>query len=231
MVNPANLISSARNAFRTATIIFFGVLLLSLLRALVNSMRADRAHFDWDVAFRFSLFVGFVSFLVVLAWYLMTSARAQPAIDILSREISLADRSATPLWGFLAMEYYWFVMNRIFLVFISPEGLYGWQAQGPATSANRSQLATYQRMLGDVEFMRNRTAIGDLSRLPGGFFLSRSEIASVETDDRREWGLAGIQHTGRIHVHLVSGEKREFIILGKVIPDRVRSKIVSALTN
>jgi hypothetical protein len=231
MVNSANWISSAKNAARTATIIFFGVLLLSLLRALVISMNAGKAHFDWNVAFRFSLFVGFVSFFVVLAWYLMTSARAQPAIDILGRGISLSDRSGAPLWGFLAMEYYWYVMNRVYLVFISSEGLYGWQAQGPATSANRSQLATYQRMLGDVEFMRNRTAIEELSRLPGGFFLSRSEIASIETDDRREWGMAGIQHTGRVHVHLVTGEKREFIILGKVIPDRVRAKIVSGLTS
>lgn len=229
MANPSNVIASARNAARTAMIIFIGILALSLIRALLSSMHAERNHFEWTYAFRFSFFVGLVSFFPIFAWYLMTSAQAQPALDILGRRISSSDRSQPPLWGFLAMEYYWLILNRTYLVFVATEGLYGWQAQGPVAANNRSYFAAYRKMLGDEEFMRNRTAIGELSRLRGGFFLSRSEISSIEADDRQEWGMTGIPHTGRIHVHLVTGESREFIVLGKVIPDRIRTKIVSAL--
>jgi hypothetical protein len=229
MASPPNLISSARNAARTALIIFFGILALSLIRALLSLMQGGKSHYEWNVAFRFSLFVGIVSFFPIFAWYLMTGARAQPALDILGKRISLSDRLKPPLWGFLAIEYYWFVLNRTYLVFTAAEGLYGWQAQGPVTAANRSYFVTYRRLLGDEQFMRNRTAIEELSRLPGGFFLSRAEISSIEADDRQEWGMAGIPHTGRIHVRLVSGKSREFIILGTVIPDQIRTKIVSVL--
>lgn len=212
-----------------ALIIFLAILAISLLRAPLNSTQAGQAHFEWIVAVRFSLFAAAVSFIPLFAWNLMRAARAQPALEILSKKISPSDRSMPPLWGFMAVEYCWMVMNRTYLVFIACEGIYGWQAQGPLDAASPTYFATYRKMLEDQDFMRNRTAIEKLSRLPGGFFLSRSEIASIEADDRQEWGMAKIPHTGRIHLHLVSGKKRELIVLGKVIPARIRTKIISAL--
>ena len=34
------------------------------------------------------------------------------------------------------MEYYRLILNRTFVVFITPEGLYGWKAEGPASWRN-----------------------------------------------------------------------------------------------
>lgn len=218
---------SAKNAGRTAMIIFYGVLAVSALRGLFNAAQTKGARSDWKVELRFSLFAGVACFVPLFIFNLVAAMRAQPALDILSTRFLRTDMTEPALSGFVALEYYWLVMNRTYLIFIAPEGLYGWQAQGPFAASSRTYFEPYRRMLGDEEFMRDRIAIKKLSQLRGGFFLARSEIVSIASDDRYEWGIAGIPHTGRIHVRLNSGESREFIILGAAHPDRVREKIAT----
>ncbi|HEX8713227.1 MAG TPA: hypothetical protein VF730_15205 [Terracidiphilus sp.] len=208
-------------------IVFYGVLAVSALRGGFDAAQSKGPKTNWKQELKFSLFASVASFFPLFLFDLVAAMRAQPALDILSTRFLRTDLTEPPLSGFVAVEYYWLVMNRTYLVFIAPEGLYGWLAQGPFAVSSRSYFEPYRRMLADEEFMRDRIAIKKLSELRGGFFLDRSEIASIASDARYEWGLAGIPHTGRIHLRLISGERREFIILGAAQPDRVRDKIVS----
>lgn len=227
MRDPSTPIDSAKNAARIATIVFFGVIGFSVLRALFSPTEAGESHFDWNVTLRFSLVSWVVAFLAVFAWIHATAARAQPAVDIFTEGVSASDLSKHAMWGFVAMEHYWLVMNRTYVIFIAPDGLYGWLAHGPVAASNPTYFEPYQRMLQDERFMRNHTAIQKLSDLPGGFFLGRSEIAYIEDDDCKKWGMSGLPHTGTIRVSLISGESREFIVLGNINTGRIRHKIIS----
>lgn len=220
-------IDSAKAAARIATIILIGMIGFSLLRALFSPAEPGKPHFDWSLSLRFSFLIATVSFIALFVWNQATAAHAQPAVDILAEGISSVDPTRPPMFGFIAMEYYWLVMNRTYVIFIAPEGLYGWLAQGPVTASNRTYFEPYQRMLLDEHFIRNHTAIQKLSSLPGGFFFGRSEIASVADDDRKRWGSSGLPHTGTIRVCLVSGITREFIVLGNMHTGRITHKIAS----
>jgi len=220
-------IDNAKNAARIGTIVFFGVIGFSVLRALLSPAEPGKSQFDWNVTLRFAVVSGVVSFLAIFAWIQATAARAMPAVDILTEGISASDRSKPAMWGFVAMEYYWLVMNRTYVIFIAPEGLYGWLAHGPVAASNQTYFEPYQRMLQDERFMRNHTAIQKLSGLPGGFFFDRSEIASIADDDRKRWGMGGLPHTGNIRVNLNSGMSREFIVLGSINTGRIRHKLMS----
>jgi hypothetical protein len=127
------------------------------------------------------------------------------------------------------MEYYWLILNRTFVVFVAPEGLYGWKAVGIVTNLDRTFYEPYQEMLKDDEFMRDHQAIEKLSRLRGGFFIERSAIASVAYDERQKWGMGGIAHSGRINVKLTDGKTREFILLGFAMGDELKDKIATTL--
>lgn len=190
-------------------------------------MEPGKSHFDWIVTLRFSFLLGVVLFIALFVWNQAAAARAQPAVDILTEGISSADPARHPIFGFVAMEYYWLVMNRTYVIFIAPEGLYGWLAQGSVAASNHTYFEPYRRMLLDERLMRNHTAIQKLSSLPGGFFFARSEIASIADDDRKKWGAGGLPHTGTIRVRLVSGMSREFIVLGNMHTGRITHKIGS----
>lgn len=130
--------------------------------------------------------------------------------------------------GFVAMEYYALILNRTFVVFIAPDGLYGWKAQGPVAADSPSYFNPYARMLEDLDLMQDLNAVRELANLRGGFVIPRSEIASVEAIHRKKWGLGKIPHSGRAVIHFVHGGRREFILLGNVNVGGTREAILSS---
>lgn len=227
MPAPSTPSDRAKAAARVAAIIFVCVIGISLIRALFSPIEPGKPHFDWNLTLRFSFLIGAVSFVALFVWTQATAAHAQPVVDILTEGVASADPATPAMFGFVALEYYWLVMNRTYVIFIAPEGLYGWLAQGPVAASNRAYFEPYQRMLLDEHFMRNPAAIQKLSSLPGGFFFNRSEIASVADDDRKKWGTGGMPHTGTIRVRLVSGISRDFIVLGHMPTGKITHKIAS----
>jgi hypothetical protein len=133
----------------------------------------------------------------------------------------------TNVSGFVAMEYYALVLNRTFVVFVAPDGLYGWKAAGPVAAGAALYFMPYAKMLDDPNLMSDIEGIRKLANQKGGFFIARPEIRSVDNIRQQKWGMGGIPHTGRLLVRLVSGGKREFILLGKVDSERIRQSILS----
>lgn len=201
----------------------------SLIKPLVGFLFGAKFRFDWVTALELSLMFSAVMFSVFFVWAWFAAARLQPVLDVLDKEPLPSDLSKDAFSGFVAMEYYWLIVNRTFVVFIAPEGLHGWKARGAVTNVDRTFYEPYQEMLKDDEFMRDRQAIEKLSRLRGGFFIERSAILSVDYDERRKWGMGGIPHSGRINVKLADGKTREFILLGFAIGDELKNKIVATL--
>jgi hypothetical protein len=167
--------------------------------------------------------------LCLFVWAWIAAARLQPVLEVLDEEPLPSQLSKSPLSGFVAMEYFWLILNRTYVVFIAPEGLYGWKVRGPVTNADRTFYEPYQEMLKDDEFMRDWQAIEKLSRLRGGFVIERMAIVSVEYNERQKWGMGGIPHSGRINVKLSDGKTREFILLGFAIGDELVNRMVATL--
>lgn len=229
MSSSSSLSASAKYAAKLAVYLSVSILIVSILKWGFDRAFGDRYPFNWTFAIKSSLTMGVLWAVVLSLWSFVNLTRAQPAFDILDEETPESDLERRALSGFVAMEYYWLILNRTVIVFIAPEGLYGWRVQGPRTNSDPAYFGPYQEMLEDNKFMRNRPVIEKLSRLAGGFFLDRSAIASIEAVDRQKWGMGGIPHLGRIHVLLKTGKTREFILLGCVDPESVRDRIVSAL--
>ena len=116
--------------------------------------------------------------------------------------------------GFLAMEYYLLILNRSYVIFSYPEGLYGWKFSGPVSTRNPLFFQPFEELARDATIVPGSEAFQEFMEQPGSFFIARAEIASANYDSRRKWGMGPVPHSGKIYVRLTSGKVREFILLG-----------------
>lgn len=217
-----------RTAARSALITFFVVVCGQVAKALVNDLFDGKWRADW----KFILVISGFAAVVVLIWTFVSGyfslRTAAPAAAILDRDPYMSANPKEAMSGFVGMEYYGLILNRTYLVFAAPDGLYGWKFEGPVSAARPLFYEPFQKMLDDPELMRDRGAVEDLAKLKGGFFIPGSEIAYVEATDKSKWGMGGIPHSGRIRIGLTTGKWREFILLGSVSPEVIRDRILSS---
>jgi hypothetical protein len=228
MARFSNLKRSLKAAALSALVIAGSILFITVVRGLIDLAFDGKFHIDWPLNLKFAGVFGLVWFIAIFAWGLIVSIRSQPVLDILDEDPEESELLKKPLNGFVAMEFFWLILNRTYVVIISYQGLYGWRACGPVTNRNLNFFQPYQDMVDDPDSMRDLGSMQKLSRLRGGFFIDRSAIATVEVNDRPKWGMGGIPEGGRIVLRLNSNKTREFILLGSVYPDSIRDKIVLA---
>ena len=145
---------------------------------------------------------------------------------------------------FVAMEYYWLILNRTFLVLITNEYLIGVQANGlvsietahdPLLNIMTGSLAVKgdlnnphsyikSKYLGKIE-NEDLTGSGFLLKNKNNFRISRKEIKRVEYDSSKKWGMAYYPHDGKVYVETYDDKKREFIILGNQSGSHIASII------
>jgi hypothetical protein len=221
----STLRSSARLAARSGLIFTAVTLLLAVVRIVLNGVFDGQWHTNWLELFKIIGTIAAVLTAVIFLYTYIKLRASVPAEEILMQKPSFIDERVPPLSGFVAMEYYALILNRTFVVFISPEGLYGWKAEGVVTASRTMYFQLYAEMLKDPALMRNREAVRRLSNLKGGFFIPRSDIVSVDVIHRHKWGMGGIPHSGRIKIRLSSGKAREFILLGSVSLESIQQRI------
>jgi hypothetical protein len=215
-------------AARSALITFCVVVAAQLAKTLVNDLFDGKWGGDWKFILFISGFAGGVVFIWIFVSGYVSMRAAAPADAILARDPSASTNPKTAMSGFVGMEYYGLMLNRTYLVFAAPGGLYGWKVEGPVSNARPLFYEPYQKMLDDPELIRDRGAVEDLAKLKGGFFIPDSEIANVVASDKSKWGMGGIRHSGRIRVGLTNGKWREFILLGSVSPEAIRDRMLSS---
>ena len=223
----SRLIRSAIGAARGAAFIFPIAFFFGILRSALDSFFKGTPRPNWLLAFKVSAAFSALWFVAMSLYFFVTISLYSPVEEIFSEESAEPDVAQTPAKGFVAMEYYWLILNRTFVVFATIEGLYVWKAVGIVTSRDRLYFEPLAEMLKDPDLMRDRNAIGKLSRLRGGCFIPRSEIVKVDIIDKQKWGMGGIPHSGRIVVHLTSGKYREFILLGSVYSDDIAAMVLN----
>jgi hypothetical protein len=228
MISRDAIVRSARNAALVAAIITTGTFISAVLRGHHRRSSPPTTQLWLSTLMPLSILFAAV-FTIYFALNLWNVRQAQPLEDIFEHEAPEAELLKRPLYGFVAMEFYWLILNRTFLVFVSPDGIFGWKASGPVSNSDRRYFEPLQEMVEDKEFMRDLPAIRKLADLPGGFYYPRPEVASVASDDRNQSGMGGIPHSGHVLVRLASGKTRRLILLGEIIPEEARDRIVSIL--
>jgi len=222
-----NLRKSAVMAGRSVLALCAGILVLIVFRAALDGGFNGRRQFDWHGTIKIAVLFSLVWFCIFFASGIFRIQSSAPAKEILDDILSGDTPSKAELSGFVAMEYFALMLNRTFVVFVAPEGLYGWKAVGTVPAGAPTYFQPYAKMLDDPKLRRDLAAVRKLANLKGGFFIRRSEISSVEVIPKQKPGMAGIPHSGRILIHFASGREREFILLGIVDAERIRRSILS----
>lgn len=220
----AKLRLSATTAFRSAIIVGFSILAMTVIRVLINGLFDGHWGADWRLALELTaIFAG--GWFVLVFIYTFFKLRSDEPVERILNDAHHG-RLQTPMTGFVAMEYYGLILNRTYVVFIAPDGLYGWKAEGAVDCSRPMFFAPYEQMLKDHDLMTNPDAVRRLERLKGGFFIPREQIVSAEASYKTKWGMGAIPHSGRIRVRTVSGQSREFILLGSVDIDGMQQNIM-----
>lgn len=214
----------AATAARSALVVGASIIAIAFVRVLIDGILDGNWRANWGVAVELTAILSAIWFVLVFAYTAFKLHANEPVERILTEEHS--SKLKLPMTGFVAMEYYALILNRTYIVFISPEGLYGWKAEGAVDCSRALYFAPYEEMLKAPELMTDPEAVRELSKLKGGFFIARNEIAAVEPVYKQKWGMGPIPHSGRIKVRTVSGRSREFVLLGSVDPDAIQQNIM-----
>ena len=131
---------------------------------------------------------------------------------------------------FVAMEYYWLILNRTFLILITDNQLIGIKVHGPIGVESSDALvnllpltvdgdlqnpysyisAKYIERIKDINLKSN-----EFLKVNGSNFrINKSDIVETSYDKSKKWGMGYYPHDGKVYVRTRDDRKREFIILG-----------------
>lgn len=132
----------------------------------------------------------------------------------------------TKYFGFIAMEYDYLILNRTFIIFVTPDALYGWRVRKSVSAYTPYYYERYLDMVEDEALAANLEEIKRVAGLPGGFVLPHSQLKSVEFTPKKKWGMGPVRHSGRLFITSQSDHRREFILLGEVDGSAIQREIL-----
>jgi hypothetical protein len=213
---------------RSALIIGGPVFVLMIVGPAVDLVFRRHWAFEWKFALIFSGAFGIAYGTFVFLNTFFKLKNLESLEDAFEEDQDTAADS-DKVSGFVAMEYYWLILNRSFLVFIASDGLYGWKFEGAVDASNTSYFEPYAAMLHDPEFRKSPAALSKLARQRGSFYIPRNLVLSAEYDPAHKWGMGPIPHSGKLRLRLANGRTREFILMGSVDGDSIRQEVLSGV--
>jgi hypothetical protein len=151
------------------------------------------------------------------------------------------------LFQFVAMEYYFLILNRSFLILLTDEMICGAKVNGIVSvspehyNMRKSAYAESKAIKGDLfdpisyvkqEYINKLVGINieskeflDLDK--ENFQINRKDVIDVVHNPKKKWGMGYYPHDGRVLLNLRNAKQREFIILGNQSGDDIRKKIIN----
>jgi hypothetical protein len=147
----------------------------------------------------------------------------------------------TPDNHFVAMEYYWLILNRTFLVLITDNELIGIKVHGSIAAESSDALVNLLPLTidGDLQNPYSYISAKYIERIKdidlksrdfleandSNFRISRSDIVETTYDKSKKWGMGYYPHDGKVYVKRRDDKKREFIILGAQSGQDIKSRL------
>jgi hypothetical protein len=139
---------------------------------------------------------------------------------------------------FVAMEYYWLILNRTFLILMTKEYIIGIQGNGVIAVEGGKDFITGLNCT--EPFVKNLAVRGDLSNPfsylkekyinnikdedlmsnsflinnKANFRINKKDIKNVYYDSNKKWGMSYYPHDGKVYIETFDKKKKELIILG-----------------
>jgi hypothetical protein len=133
--------------------------------------------------------------------------------------LSLA-RRADGEWAFVAMQYYYGILKRTYLVFVTDRHIAGAKVKGGIASPRaldakwKDPLFYVSPKLAEEYGGMDVASMEFLARCRANFRIDRSEIREVEFTDEPKWGMGAVPYSGRIFLRTRDGKSLELILLG-----------------
>jgi len=142
---------------------------------------------------------------------------------------------------FVAMEYYWLILNRTFLVLITDREVIGVKVHGPIGTESHDPVVSllplpidgdlqnpysymsmkYIERIKDIDLKSN-----DLLKInSSNFRINKSDIIETTYDKNKKWGMGYYPHDGKVYVKTRDYKKREFIIMGSQSGQEIKNRL------
>ena len=137
------------------------------------------------------------------------------------RDSASRQRPSGPFRWFAAMEYYAFILNRTFKVFISDHMLCGAKVRGLVASPRMTTPVMSEQdfwvssRLGQFYDQLDPESKEFLEIESSNFQIDYQEIVTIDYVSGKKWGMGRVPHSGRILLNLRNGRVRELILLGR----------------
>jgi hypothetical protein len=157
------------------------------------------------------------------------------------KEIELTDKN-----HFVAMEYYFLILNRTFLIIKTKDYLIGIQGNGLVSveagdNILAREIVSTMAIKGDLtnpySYLKNSylEKIENVDLLDGSltdlnntnFVIKTSDIKDAQYNPNKKWGMGYYPHDGRVTIETFDNKKREFIILGDQSGQKITNWILT----
>lgn len=151
---------------------------------------------------------------------------------------------------FVAMEYYWLMLNRTFLILLTDDALVSLKVNGAVSveggrDAITREITRAMSVKGDLtnpySYIKssyaakyeNANVSGEsiLSLDKSNFTIPYKDIVDVSFDKSKKWGMGPYPHDGKVFVTTKDGSKREFIILASQSGESIAQAISEAVSS
>ena len=129
--------------------------------------------------------------------------------------------TADGIWGFVALEYYWLILNRRYLVTVGPAKIVGLRVGGVVVSPSRfspgmdspNPLDYVDSDLEDSYDGVDPFSVTALRMDSANFSIDRASVTSVAFY-RAKWGMGAVPYSGRVVLYSDRRRIKELIFLG-----------------
>jgi hypothetical protein len=141
-------------------------------------------------------------------------------------------------WSFVALQYYWLILNRRYLVVVGKDRIMGLHVGGVVVSPSRYTSGTdstnpldyIDDTLSDRYNHIDPLSDAALKTDAANFAIDRSAVTAVRYFPKK-WGMGLVPYSGRIVVHLARRRPIELILLGEQDSQGICNKIAPVWSN
>jgi len=138
------------------------------------------------------------------------------------------------IWGFVGLEYYGLILNRVIAVLLSPRSLVILRADATVIAPHHLSEAWFEPTFYLTARILNRYSpmameSDELLHIDrANRRMSLNDIATVQFEPKAKWGMGSVPHSGKIFIGTIE-RREEIILLGNQNGSQIQDRIVKSI--